>query len=69
MGYSDCPQVDVLTQRLVNAYREMSDREIETGTVVNDLHIAIMEHKASCMLCKRIMFKQPVSVVGSQRVA
>lgn len=71
MSYSDCPQVEVLTRRLVNAYRGMSESEIESGAVVNDLHLAIMEHKASCIACKRTMLKQPaaVAVMGTQRVA
>ena len=71
MSYSDCPQVEVLTSRLVNAYREMNETEIESGAVVNDLHLAIMEHKASCIVCKRMLFKQPnaVSIMGTQRVA
>lgn len=69
MAYSDCPQVEVLTRRLVSAYREMSDSEIESGTVVNDLHIAIMEHKTKCPLCKRMMFKKATSIGGSVRVA
>jgi hypothetical protein len=68
MSYSDCPQVDVLTRRLVNAYREMSDSEIESGAVVNDLHVAIMEHKTSCLTCKRVMFQQPAAI-PVQRVA
>ena len=71
MSYSDCPQVEVLTRRLVDAYREMSESEIESGEVVNDLHLAIMEHKASCILCKRMLFKAPASVaiMRPQRVA
>lgn len=69
MSYSECPQVEALTNRLIAAYREMTDSEIETGTVADDLHLAIMEHKSSCMLCKRIMLSQPASIAGSQRVA
>lgn len=69
MSYSDCPQVEVLTRRLVSAYREMSDTEIESGAVVNDLHLAIMEHKATCPLCKRIMVRPPAPITGTQRVA
>ncbi|MBS1800273.1 MAG: hypothetical protein JSS95_10640 [Acidobacteria bacterium] len=71
MSYSDCPQVEVLTRRLVDAYREMSESEIESGEFVNDLHLAIMEHKASCILCKRMLFKSSASVaiMGTQRVA
>jgi hypothetical protein len=69
MGYSDCPQVDALTRRLVSAYREISESEIESGAVVNDLHLAIMEHKSSCLLCKRLIMKSPVVAVGTQRVA
>ena len=68
MAYSDCPQVELLTQRLVNAYREMSESEIESGEVVNDLHIAIMDHKARCVLCRRIVMKQAGMAMG-QRVA
>lgn len=69
MGYSDCPQVDLLTRRLVSAYREISESEIESGAVVNDLHLAIAEHKAGCLLCKRMIMKAPVSTAGTQRVA
>jgi len=69
MGYSDCPQVDALTRRLVSAYSEISDSEIESGAVVNDLHLAIMEHKASCLLCKRLTMKSPTVAVVTQRVA
>jgi hypothetical protein len=71
MSYSDCPQVEVLTRRLVDAYSDMTESEIESGAVVNDLHLAIMEHKASCILCKRMMFKKPaaVAIMGTQRVA
>ncbi|MDE1178515.1 MAG: hypothetical protein PW789_18230 [Edaphobacter sp.] len=69
MAYSDCPQVDMLTRRLVDAYQRMNDNEMQTSTVTNDLHSAIMEHKASCAICKRIIVKQPVSIAGTQRVA
>ncbi|MBS1823378.1 MAG: hypothetical protein JST61_15620 [Acidobacteria bacterium] len=71
MSYSDCPQVEALTRRLVDAYREMSESEIESGEVVNDLHLAIMEHKESCILCKKTMFKSrmQVAIMGTQRVA
>ena len=69
MSYSDCPQVEVLTHRLVSAYREMTDSEIETGTVVNDLHVAIMDHKSGCPVCKRTMFKQATSIGGPVRYA
>ena len=58
MAYSECPQVDDLTQRLVNAYRELTDSEIAAGTVVEDLHTAIMEHKENCPLCRRIVMRQ-----------
>lgn len=69
MAYSDCPQVDMLTQRLVDAYQRMSDTDTQTNPVVEDLHAAIMEHKSSCMLCKRIMIRKPVAIMGNQRVA
>lgn len=69
MAYSECPQVDALTQRLVDAYQRMSDSEIQTGSVVSDLHSAIMDHKGSCILCKKMMMKPSVSILGSQRVA
>jgi hypothetical protein len=54
---------------LIEAYREMSEIEIESGEVVNDLHIAIMDHKARSILCKRILMRQSGTVMGGQRVA
>ena len=69
MSYSDCPQVEILTHRLISAYREMTDSEIETGTVANDLHVAIMDHKSKCPVCKRTMFKQATSIGGPVRYA
>jgi hypothetical protein len=69
MAYSECPQVDALTQRLVDAYQRMSDSEIQAGSVVSDLHSAIMDHKASCIFCKKMMMKPAISILGSQRVA
>jgi hypothetical protein len=68
MAYSECPQVDNLTHRLVNAYRRMTDSEIASGAVVEDLHIAIMEHKEDCPLCKRILVRQAAAMMP-QRVA
>ena len=77
MAYSDCPQVDALTRRLVETYKNMDDSEISApwksdgGGVTSDvheLHDAIMEHKMICSLCKRIAKTTFVSV-GSRRVA
>jgi len=59
----------MLTQRLVDAYQRMSDTESQTDSVVEDLHSAIMEHKSSCFMCKKIMVRKPVSIMGGQRVA
>ena len=68
MAYSDCPQADALTRRLVAAYNDMSDREVETAGFVDDLHVAIMEHKESCTLCRRIRGNS-VLTMQEQRVA
>lgn len=69
MPYSDCPKADELTRCLVAAYTKMSDLEIQTGGVVDDLHNAIMDHKASCPQCRRIVDKPSVLYGGTQRVA
>jgi hypothetical protein len=69
MPYSDCSQADELTRCLVAAYIKMNDLEIQTGGVVDDLHNAIMEHKASCPQCRRIATKAPVLFGQTQRVA
>ncbi len=69
MAYSDCPKADMLTQRLVDAYHRMSDSDVQTDSAVEDLHSAIMEHKSSCIVCKKIMVRKPTSIMGRQRVA
>ena len=69
MAYSECPQADNLTHRLVNAYREMTDSEIESGAVAEDLHTAIMEHKESCPLCRKLVMRQSAATMRPQRVA
>ena len=69
MAYSDCPKADMLTQRLVAAYRSISDSDLQTNAVIEDLHSAIMEHKSSCIVCKKIMVRKPTSILGGWRVA
>ena len=70
MPYSDCPKADELTRCLVAAYTKMTDEEVQTGGVVDDLHNAIMDHKANCQQCRRIGKKAAIVYSnGTQRVA
>lgn len=69
MAYSDCPKADMLTQRLVAAYQRISDSDAQTDSIIEDLHADIMEHKSSCMVCRKIMISKPTSILGSWRVA
>ena len=69
MAYSDCPKADMLTQRLVTAYRRISDSDVQTDPVIEALHSAIMEHKSSCIACRKIMIRKPTSILGSWFIA
>lgn len=69
MAYSDCPKADMLTQRLVAAYQRTGDSDAQTDSLIEDLHSDIMEHKSSCIVCKKIMIRKPTSILGSWRVA
>ena len=69
MPYSDCCQADELTRSLVAAYTKMNDMEIQTSGVIDDLHNAIMDHKANCPQCRRIGTKATVRYSGTQSAA
>lgn len=68
MAFSDCPQADLLTRSLVEAYQRTSDQDIESSSVIGDLQAAIMEHKSNCVLCRRILLRGG-AILGAQRVA
>jgi hypothetical protein len=69
MPYSDCPQADELTRCLVAAYTKMSDQEIETSGLIDDLHNAIMDHKGTCPRCRKIGNSGVAPYGRPQRVA
>ena len=69
MPYSDCPQAEELTRRLVAAYMKMSDDEVQRHGVVDEIHNAIMDHKANCSQCRRIDNKAMSLYSGTQLVA
>ena len=61
MPHLRCPQLDILYNRLIEAYRQMtgtdisSVRSVRTAALsVAQLQTAIREHKITCILCKSI---------------
>ena len=69
MPYSDCPQAEELTRCLVAAYTKMSDDEVQRYGVVDEIHKAIMDHKANCPQCRRIRNRNTPLFGGTQLVA
>ena len=62
MAYPRCAEIDILRNKLIETYREMSSTEISTISCtddnfsnphVSDLLGVIRDHKSSCMLCQR----------------
>jgi hypothetical protein len=63
MPHLRCPQLDILTNRLIEAYRQMVGTDISSmwshggsglALSVTQLQAAIREHKLVCVLCMRI---------------
>jgi len=63
MGHLRCPQLDILSNRLIEAYRHMTGTDISSvwsdggasaHLSVAQLQAAMREHKIACILCKRI---------------
>jgi hypothetical protein len=78
MTYPRCPQIDILSNQLIEAYRKMDDTEIsaiwglgDNGVfaTVASLHLAMREHKQACVLCNRVMHDKPVSLVPDNHIA
>jgi hypothetical protein len=62
MSYPRCPQLESLTNRLVETYRTLSLGDLLPGggtlafadSPVTELHSAIRDHKEHCLLCQKI---------------
>ena len=61
MPHLRCPQLDILSNRLIEAYRQMTETDISTvwsggpaALSFAQLQVAIREHKITCILCKSI---------------
>ena len=61
MPHLHCPQLDILSNRLIESYRQMTGTDISSvwsgGAValsVAQLQGAIREHKLTCILCQSI---------------
>jgi hypothetical protein len=62
MPHLRCPQLDILSNRLIEAYRHMTGTDISSiwsgggaaVLTVAQLQAAMREHKISCILCKSI---------------
>ena len=63
MPHLRCPQLDILSNRLIEAYRHMTGTDISsvwsrggnaTALSVTQIQAAMREHKITCILCKSI---------------
>jgi hypothetical protein len=61
MPHIHCPQLDILSNRLIEAYRHVTGTDISSvwsgatsALSVAQLQVAIREHKITCILCKSI---------------
>lgn len=61
MPHLRCPQLDILSNRLIEAYRQMTGTDIssiwnggDAAAVVAQLQADMREHKVTCFLCKTI---------------
>jgi hypothetical protein len=66
MPHLRCPQLDILSYRLIEAYRQMTGTDISSvwsdgpaALSVAQLQTAMREHKITCILCKSIQRTAP----------
>ena len=62
MGYPRCPHLDILSNRLIEAYRDLAFGEtsavegkaVTLNSSIVALQSSIQEHRKSCILCQKI---------------
>jgi hypothetical protein len=66
MPHLHCPQLDILSNRLIEAYRQMTGTDISSvwsggpaALSVAQLQAAIREHRITCILCQSIQRATP----------
>jgi hypothetical protein len=58
MVYPRCPRLDVLANRLIEIYRTEDAFSVTSSggySPMEEIHIAIRDHKKECVLCQKIM--------------
>ena len=70
MGYPQCPQMDLLGNKLIESYREMIEADVAASldyhnrnNRVAQVQREMVEHRNTCMLCKRNMMSRSMKVV------
>jgi hypothetical protein len=73
MSYASCPKLDMLANRLIEVHRTVD--ELENSSVftyrtsasyspIEEIQIAMREHRAECVLCRNILQASRVTVVS-----
>ena len=72
MSYASCPKLDVLAKRLIEIHRTTDEIDIASGfayrpsasySPIEEIQVAIREHRTECVLCRNILQSTRVTVV------
>lgn len=73
MAHPPCPQMDVLGNKLIESYRTMIDVDVPSAlnhhgrnNPIAAVQQEMIQHRNSCMLCKRNMASRTMKVIPTR---
>jgi hypothetical protein len=78
MAYASCPKLDVLANRLIEIHRSTDEigtssgftyRTSATYSPIEEIQVAMREHREECVLCRSILQATRVTVIPKIRTA